>query len=207
MGVKDFISARPESSLMSTFQFMVKVNYFSEVFQKYIELTDTLHPSFANGDIKESSVSCICTSIDEVIDCDLNVSDVDLAHKAGGDALKLLEVLQQFHWIGGVSFTFRNWLRERYAKMYCNLTAVDREKAMARYLGCILVRKVLQGVGVYTNETPFGRLEIGLVPPLPYSPDISSRVYLRSFQAEIVILQVTRPGSIQPAQYERHLAT
>lgn len=178
MKADHFIAIRPESHMMSTYQFMLKARQASELFHRYILATDAIGPLPSEIDIQEAG-----SPYDEFDSRDTHAAEDDeqYARRVGGVALELLNSLQALGWKGGVSYELRTWLRTRYTKLYASQNPEDREEAMCRYLGCIPTRRELNGVGCFPAETPFGRLEIGLVPPLPDTPEISTRVYYRSF--------------------------
>jgi hypothetical protein len=70
------------------------------------------------------------------------------------------------------------YLHDRYAKLYPQVTREAHIPIMARYLSTILTRRKLGAVG--GHEGFQGRLEISFAPPLPDTPDISTRVWYRT---------------------------
>jgi len=174
MKADHFITLRPESSLMATYHFFIKHQEITQLFGNYINATDLLRNS-----VFKDNKSCNHNH-DEMPVFNDTENDEELAKKSGGIASESLTILQSLGWLRGVSFQMRDWLRETYKKRFPSLSQLDHDCTMFRFLSCILVRKLLNGIGLNESEAPFGRLEIGLIPPLPDTPEFSTRAYYRS---------------------------
>jgi hypothetical protein len=88
--------------------------------------------------------------------------------------------LQQLGWGGGVSLAMREWMYDRYDKLYPGTPhggSVQRT-ILASYLSSILARRNLGAMG--EDKSFKGRLEVSFAPALPDAPPVSTRVYYRT---------------------------
>lgn len=95
----------------------------------------------------------------------------------GGTTERRLEVIG---WKGGISTKFREWMYDRYDRLYPGTIHGDAEQVtiFSRYLAAILTRRNSGAMG--EDRTFDGRLEISFAPALPDAPLISTRVYYRT---------------------------
>lgn len=97
---------------------------------------------------------------------------------AASDPRYLSGHLASLGWTGGVSTRLREWLYDRYAKLYPELKREQYDEVLSRYLAAILTRRNMGAVGA--DKTFDGRLEISFAPALPDTPTVSTRVYYRT---------------------------